>query len=302
LIKNILTISLFLINSALLASPIFLSTGLGPAKDMDIILSANPPLPMLNYKQDTYKLGLQPTYYKGKNKFILFENDFQGYAFAANYSWAKNDRWGLFGNFNFTKFNSDHKTNAFLKKYFLTNIKASFYTLSGGVHFQILKQKGAIPTVNFIGGPFLKLIDFSQSYRREDFNNNIELDFDMKSSPMIPGLMLGGQMGWKIQDKFIINPFGFIQVPISSECKDYEVTKVRKDTNNEAGQGTCPDSGDTGLDFSMFQISGGVNFVYIPWDLSINITAPFIRLAIEDYTNGSTTILSVSKSFGDFQR
>ncbi|MDH5580561.1 MAG: hypothetical protein OEY33_01520 [Bdellovibrionales bacterium] len=302
MIKLLFSVILFLLSYTVKSSPSFLGAGLGPAKDMDVILSANPPLPMLNYQENTYKVGVQPTYYKGKNEFILFENDFQGHAFALNYSYAHTNKWGLFANFNYTHFSSDHTTNVFLKKYYLSNITSDFYTLSGGIHFQLLKQKGALPSINFIGGPYLKLIKFSQSYRREDFNKNIELDFDMESNPTIPGLMIGGQMGWKIKDKFIINPFGFIQIPISSECKSYEVTSVRKDSNNEAGKGTCPETGENGIDFSMFQISGGINLVYIPWDLSVNITAPFIRLAIEDYTNGSTTIISISKSFGDFER
>jgi hypothetical protein len=286
----------------LYSAPTFHGFGLGPAKDMDIILSSNPPLPMLNYKEGTYKLGIQPTYFKGTNDFILFENSFDGWAFAANYSKAIKDNWGFFTGLNHTHFSSDHRTNTFINEYFLTNIKADFLTFTGGLHFGLLKGEGLKPTINFIGGIYLKFIRFSQSYRREDINNNTELDFDMESNPIIPGLLLGGQMGWKIGNHFLINPFGFFQIPIGSECRSYQVVTVRKDPNNEAGTGTCPETGENGLDYSGFQLSGGINISYIPWDLSINVTAPFIRVAIEDYTQADTTIITISKNFGDYER
>ena len=108
MIKLLFSVILFLLSYTVKSSPSFLGAGLGPAKDMDVILSANPPLPMLNYQENTYKVGVQPTYYKGKNEFILFENDFQGHAFALNYSYAHTSKWGLFANFNYTHFSSDH--------------------------------------------------------------------------------------------------------------------------------------------------------------------------------------------------
>lgn len=287
--------------------PLFLGFGLGPARDMDIILSASPPLPMIEVSKGVAKLSIKPTYFIGKNEFILFENKFKGGALAFNYSYVVTKKWGWYISGQYMNYRGDHRTNILFSEIFIRNINANFFNLSGGIHYNISKQKSFLPSSSIIIGPLIKYVAIKQTYKRvggfnsdSSIHTNTVLDFDMEANHILPSFLLGGQLNWNINKSVGINPFGFIQIPLTTSCKSYKVTNVRTDLEDTSSNAKCRNTNKTGLDFSTLNVSGGINITYIPWDISFNVTAPFIQFTVESYSEQTSTIISFSKSF-DFK-
>lgn len=289
------------------------SGGLNAVKNVDIILNANPPLPMLEYQPGNYRLTVQPSYYYGTNEFADFtDNPFSGVALAFNYTQVRTDRWGWYVSGLLVNYSADMEIQLPFVGVELNDIRGNLFTVGGGVHYLLLTQQGYRPALVFIGGPYVKIARFSQTFFQEgailddgSFSNEVVFDFDMESNPVLFGLTVGGRLSWRIKDKFALNFFGFMQVPITSECQPYKVTAVRTDFEGDVNSGLCESGGDGGIDFSGNAIelagaalSGGFNIEYIPWKVTLNVSAPIIKALVEDYTQQDTTVISLSKSFG----
>jgi hypothetical protein len=279
--------------------------GVAGAIDMNTILLASQPLSPLEYKEKTFTNSVQIGYYTGDSSFLVDRHEFDGYTASVFSSYAKTDRWGYYGSFNFNRYRTEVD---FLpsggEQEFLKDVKISFYTVGGGLHYKVYAQKeGSFwPSLILIGGPALKIVHYSQTVQRKTVSTDtLTVDFDMGDTELLPILMVGGQIGWKLGN-FLLNPYAFLQLPLAGECRPYEVRKIRQGDFAETQGGNCDGfdfsgEGNGEMDFSAFQIAGGVHLHYLPWELSVNVTAPFIRLAIENDFEQDSKIFSITKSF-----
>ncbi|MBT3586759.1 MAG: hypothetical protein HN509_17745 [Halobacteriovoraceae bacterium] len=283
--------------------------GVAGGLDMNTILLSNPPLPMLKVKEKTWKLAIQPTYYTGDSNFVGDVEKFKGQALAANFSKGLSKRWGWYSSLSANRFTTDIQFGGSLTtRDSLNDVKVNFLTTGGGLFFQVLEQDGWIPSWTIQAGPFIKWVQMSQNVKKTNINSNENLiDYDMESSNFFGGLLIGGQIGWDVGENFAFNPFAFLQLPLTEECRSYKVKTIRAGSFSDTQTGTCEgtpigSAGEGKIDYSNFQISGGINIIYKPWDLSVNISAPFIRFAVEEGTDQDSTIITFSKSFGNYRK
>jgi len=74
-------------------------------------------------------------------------------------------------------------------------------------------------------------------------------------------------------------------------------------SSSGGGSGSSVSSSDNpkiGLIASVLTL--GLNVIYIPWGLSINLTAPFIDPFLGEEINPEITMLTFSWSFGDYAK
>lgn len=282
------------------------------ADTVNILLSSNPPLSNFNYEPGLYKFTVQPSYYYGSHDiFGLGEDTFKGGALAFDYTRVMTEKWGGYVSGLFFQYRSEGTFSNFITNRSLLNVRHDIYTVNPGLHYLVSTQDGHKPTFAIMGGPYFRLINFSQTYVLEGttfnsaFPNQTIYDFDMKSNPFLTGLTVGGRLSWNVAQTFAINTFGFWQIPITKTCQPYKITSLRTDAQGNSGEGQCTDESSAGVNFkgvdNIFgqtnNISGGFNIEYVPWQLALNISAPIIRFATESITDVDTTMISLSKSF-----
>ena len=284
----------------------------GIADTVSFLHDANPPLSNFAYEPGLYRITVQPSYYSGSADLFLGETEFKGGALAFDYTKVVTERWGWYLTGLLFQYRANRDFTLFTTDLFLKNVKHNVYTIKPGLHYLLWKQEGYKPTLTVMGGPYFRLIDFSQTYvlngtfLNTDFPNQTIYDFDMKSSPLIIGASVGVRLSWRIANSFAINAFGFLQVPLSDTCQPYKITALRTDLEGNSDQGLCQDETKVGVNFDGSEdifgtehlLSGGFNLEYIPWKLTVNISSLLIGYGLKGQSQVDTSLISISKSFG----
>ena len=297
-------------------------------------INANPPLPLLYLKKDSWKGAVQPGYftgslgssnnsngsYGGSSSGGTSTGDFHGFAGAMAYSKSFADKWGYYGWVEGTIMNGDFVTGSggsdnFCSSYSnqsscpvsqleLRGVKANLETVSVGIVYQILGEVTGGYSLEVFTGPAYNRAVASQNVFKAGYE-----DFDMKVTSSELTLMFGIQGAIPIKKSFIFNPFVLANFPSglgSNECKPYTITAKRKDTVLGAETALKCSSKGGEIDIGQGFLAAGLNLNYIPWDVTFSLTAPFGLGDIDngrggdDNTKYSVTNLSVTWSFGDF--
>ena len=288
-------------------------------------MMADPPLPMINHKDKTYKASIKPGYLTGDTEAnytyqgggtSLQEGSVSGPSLGGSYSYGLSDKWGTFiwavgtslsGDFE-TKQNGEASPSVFSR-----DAKINHVNLSAGMTYQFTKkeEKGYAFSVFF--GPYFPYYDFTQKYE----NQNEGLDIEIESSELFAGILIGAQWDINVGDKWGFNPFFifgdtfgsnafFNPFGDSGECKGYKVTKENSGDWETANTGES-DCGNRKEFLYDTQIGGlGLNLFYKPWDVSLNLFAPFINKYIfkifYEGEDPSLFYLSFTWNYGDFLR
>lgn len=288
-------------------------------------MMADPPLPMINAKEKTYKGTVKPGYLTGDTEanydygggaISNQTGSVSGPSLGGSYSYALSNKWGTYlwlvgtslsGDFE-TKQNGESTPSVYSR-----NAKITHFNFSGGMSYQTTKKEEDGYSFSIFFGPYFPYYNFSQNYE----NQNEGLDIEIESSELFAGILVGVQWDIDVGEKWGLNPFFifgdtfgsnafFNPFGDSGECKTYDVTKTNSGNINTAGIGES-DCGNRKEFLFDTQIGGlGLNLSYKPWDMTINLFAPFInryifKIFYEDETP-ELYYLSVSWNFGDYQR
>lgn len=287
-------------------------------------IMANPPLPMNKLSKGTYKLSVQPALITGEmdsdgdggggggasNE--MSEGEFEGYGGSIGYSYALTDKWGLFAIGMGSKVEGDFSyrgcsnTGGGCIDTVMSGAKVSSISLAVGGMYKFEKW-----ATSLFAGPFVNKTTFSQSVRQTT-NNVRNADFDMSGEKTGLGVLVGVQGDYQPFENFKFNPYLLIGFKISEDCGPYQVDQVRlADTSGRfLEHQSSPDCGGSGgtttrqdrkFSYNHSFQSVGVNMVYVPWDLSVNLIAPFFD-AFKSDEDPKVTLLTFSLSFGDFVR
>jgi len=279
-------------------------------------LLANPPLPMLRYSPGQWKLGVAPYVYEANEDFLEMspsgsyrqEGSYEGGGLGMTGSWAIAERWGVYalvvGNRtmgkNILRYDSQSSSPA-QQDYFLSDAKATSLALSAGIVRQFFGESEDGFVLPVFAGPVVKHYNYSHRVIEKQNNGTLVSDYDVKGSGFIPGVLVGAQAGINLGKSWQLNPFAILGLLLTSEINATVPTVRVNNFPNAPGQGVNrllsgekPDGGDAfgGI---------GLNVVYRPWSLSLNVTSPFLPALIGS-TDLKTNIFSLSWAFGNFKR
>lgn len=312
------------------------SFGILTADYINKVISTNPPLPMLYYRQGKYKVTVMPAYFTGKNDSPdkgggqgRIVGDFKGWGGSAGVSYSFRDRWGVYawgvgnsmsGDFSFgcpgpLQTPSGPGSECVVRQD-TRDIKAINMTLSAGVAYQLFgKEDGGFSVPVFLG-PTLTRTRITQTYVDTEGPSTVRSDWDMKLEHTIPGVLLGVQAGINVGKYFKINPFLILSQTLGSKCKPYETTALRVDSTGENGDSTpdCgggmgpgnpgPTTGQSLVETGGSIFTPGINVTYKPWGLSANVTAALIRKKFlsspPESLEPEVVVFSLSYSFGNY--
>lgn len=259
-------------------------------------------------------MTIVPSYFTGTkdedNPDNIVTGNFEGYGGAAGFSYGFSERLGVYG---WSIGSSLSGTFAMLGKrpgnttdIELRNSQSSVIMLSAGVVYQFWGDEGDPFTASVFYGPTLARPKFRQTV----FSSQLDADFDMELSPTLFGLLSGVQGGVDAGKHFRLNPFMITGASLGNRCHRYDVPSIRRDGQGVSQQST---SECVGLDF-VKQASGrligvqpwvfvvGLNLIYKPWGLSVNVTAPILKRNPLMRSTTSVAIFSASWSFGSYTR
>lgn len=285
--------------------------GIQSAAAANKFMAANPPLPMLRYPAGKFRLSLQPTFFSGRrdNPQIRGQSgNFRGYGGGIGASYAFADRWGAYAWGIGSALTGDFKNTA---ADFVTQVKgvrATFMTASLGVVYQALGRTDGGFSLPVFAGPTVTYARFAQTVVDGPITDpsTINVDFDMESSQVYPGVLAGMQAGIPLGKSLAINPFFIGAWAIGPECRPYRVRQLRRDVSGLSNQGS-PACGEISLDiqankrfieFPRTTLAGGINLSYRPWGLSLNATAPFLARLLAQSENTPMSLVTATFSFG----
>lgn len=275
-------------------------------------LLANPPLPMLRYSPGKWKLALSPYYFSGEQDFVegspsgsfRTTGKFKGGGMGLSGSWAFAERWGLFvfgvGNTVTGKdmaYVPAGNPNAAAQSSQLLDAKASAITLSGGVVHQFFGREESGFVLPVFAGLLLKKYDFSHRVIESSLGAVVS-DFDVESSGIAPGVLVGAEAGIDLGKKWQLNPFVIMGMVASSEL-DVKVKQVRVNAQpNNRQQSVNRLLGGEKLESENAFGGIGLNLTYRPWGITANLTSPFLPSLIESDSKLDAAVFSVSWAFG----
>jgi len=269
---------------------------------------------MLRWRKGDSQLTLKPYVFSGEQDFednmgglsTRIAGEFKGWGAGGSYSRGLGERWAIYGfaigtvvsdgNFAISKPGGET-----LK---ILDGKSSFQLVSVGFSrkYYATGEKGFTLPVFF--GVLLQRVRFEQrvqEFRDPGAGGALYADFDMNATALFPGVMAGAQAGFDLGERFQLNPF-FVAGATSLNF-DYTNANIR--VNTGAARSTL-DKGLSGGEYTLesgFFVSGGMNLVYRPWGLAVNVTAPIVKkLLLAATEDVDIAMFSVSKSFGSYPR
>lgn len=290
------------------------------AESANKVLLADLPLPMLYHKKATWKVGLRPYLYTGTADSNYSENGFSnvrtgsfkgwGGGVTASYSFA--DSWAAYffvsqsklasGDFKNIQTTPQQNTTTIL----VTDNKASFISFNPGVTYQFYgTQEGSAAAV--FAGPVMILTKFNSSIRETDRNTGSVNDYDTECRLTTPGASAGVQAGFDVFKKFKLNPFAMLgwmkTQPITGAVTRIRLAQIpdANPFNSNLASLQRGEQYDRGGVFG----SIGLNAIYKPWGVSVNLLAPFVKETIlkigkNTSDNFKITQISIAWAFGNY--
>lgn len=284
----------------------YFTQGLDGVWTAQSLMAANPPLPALHLPPGAWSLKLQPSFYTGEpglseSEEALYtrDGDFSGGGAGACLSYAVTERWGwyLWGLGSKGSGSVDiapRPSCSGCAGQSLTGIESSAFTVSGGLLWQAVSTRRYSAQV-FVG-PVLSRTTGRQRVQGSLSGSPIE-DFDMEVTADSLGLALGAQAALPLGRSFQLNPFVLTAWFAGDGCEAFEVTGTRLDSAGWsslsspdcAGAGARRiEAGESGLALSL-----GLNLTYLPWNLSMSLTSPWLGPYLARELDGATADLAL---------
>ena len=213
--------------------------GLQTSTYVNTLLVASPPLPMLFMKPGMKRLSLQPGYIEGKLDAVesssgtssRTKGQVYGGGGAIGFNHALGESLGYyvlgFGNRVGGEFSVTQESGCSpCTRTDMKDIKSSFYALGAGLNWTFLGgSQGSVVSAGIFAGPAVTSISMTQQVVKND-GTGVTDDFEMKVSPTFVTALFGLQLGFRIGDWFLINPYLLSNWVFNEQCHTYEVTKV----------------------------------------------------------------------------
>ncbi|PCI26505.1 hypothetical protein COB52_05935 [Candidatus Kaiserbacteria bacterium] len=264
-------------------------------------MMADPPIPKVLENSGDFRVEVKPAYFTAQlddanaDGSFAETGEFSGFGLALNvnyglrknlsaYFWMVADR--LTGDFSGATTAGSTVAKA-------TGVTASFYNIGIGASYQVYQGTASLQSITVFAGPFVPIYDFSQSYSESNAGTSVG-DFDMSSTEIFFGFFIGIQAEFMVKENWLLSPYIAFADTFGDKCRTYSVDTIRSsDTTVNLDQTSTLDcGGNTNTDRSnstprqMFfdtQIGGlGLNVSYLPWSVTVNVTAPFITPLIID--------------------
>lgn len=273
------------------------------------MLFINPPLPLLKPRAGDWKVALQPYYFTGEvdpadtsSGFSgTRSGDFKGWGGGVAYSRGLGEKWSLhLLVMGASVTEGDFRRVDGAGTVDMTGAKASYVMAAPMLARRF--GRGRVTWGLFFGPTVTKLKVTSSVL--ETTGGAVKADWDAEISKTLPGPSVGLQAGFDV-GRFTLNPFAILGGSFGNAGP--KPTAVRTDSGGALlalakGTGTGPAETAVGTGGA----SLGVNVLYQPWGLSVNVTAPLLRKAPIWRENASkgieVTQFSLSWSFGSYQR
>lgn len=290
-------------------SEAFLETGLSAAWSAQGMMAANPPLPMLRYPAGAWSVNLQPAYYIAKPGVSDGSQDrfsaggrLTGAGGGASVSYAFAERWGAFAWVLGSRASGNATVTpkagcAGCNELDLRSISASHEMLAAGLVYQAMGESDAGFALPVFAGPLL-----SHSSSRQTVNRSVggvlQDDFDMTVSDLSIGLGAGAQAAMPLGRGFEFNPFVLTGLFFSGDCRSYEVTRQGLDNGFSAtSDADCSGVRRIRAGEDRLLLAGGLNMIYAPWGVTLNLTAPLIGQMLAT-DNAKVSLFSVTWRYG----
>lgn len=289
------------------------------ATSVNSLILANPPLPMLYNNKGDYKITLQPyTFQNGKMK-----DDPQSQGFEER---GKMDAWGLGGGASYAFANKwatygfilgsqmsgdfnhlDHESVATFPSRTMTQqaeVRTSVIMANVGLSYQFFGETEGGFTLPVFFGPVISQTKLKERVLNRTLGGALLNDYDLELNNIQVGMLLGVQAGIPLGEKFQLNPFVIGGYYFNSESDNPRITAVRANGGGTDLNGLL--SGTTGFSLQEYMLSAGLNLVYRPWGLSLNVTAPFLSKPLipsqRPYTPVDGMLFTMSYSFGKYAK
>lgn len=290
------------------------------------LLFASPPLPMLDNQEDTYQVSIMPYTFDGKldrdesdsdgcesncgsDSFSVRSGEFDGFGLGLGYTRSLNERWSFYGLLMGARMTGDFSRtgeplgNTSEPVSDVTDVTASYLMLSPSFVYHFTRKEGSRFAWTLFGGPTLTHASVDGHVRESEGaadGGDLLSEFDMEASKVMPGLLVGVQVGIDLPKGFRVIPFFILGGSFGDTTP--KVSNITTDNGSEV-----LDSIEQGQTFPIGTGGGnfGAHLVYRPWGLSVNFTT-FIRrtpLFVEyDGKGVELTQVSLAWSFGNHKK
>ena len=201
-----------------------MSYGLQAASYANNLLVASPPLPMLFMKSGASRYSVQPGYVEGKidatrdsgagSNAMRTSGKFYGGGGTIAFNRAFTDSFGFyimaFGNNIGGDFSTEQATGcpAGCPKTEAKDIKAALGAASVGMNWTMLGGSPSnIFSAGLFVGPAITTASMTQRVMRTDSSGAVTDDFEMKVNPTFATALFGLQLGIRVGDWLLINPY-----------------------------------------------------------------------------------------------
>ena len=163
--------------------------------------------------------------------------------------------------------------NDLTERIFANDVMASFYQFSLVMSYNLIRGNGYSLPIFF--GPVMSSTKIKQSIVQEGSTPD---QFDMKLDVTTSGYLVGVQLGWKLGNAFVVNPYyvktGYLND--SDRCQPYTTTVYVYGDLFDLSDPSCQSRADSSQKLQEYDIttsSYGLNFNFPTLGLSVNIFA-----------------------------
>jgi hypothetical protein len=153
-------------------------------------------------------------------------------------------------------------------------------------------------------------IDYKQDYTTAN-GGGTKYQFDAELDGITPGIMIGTQTSFSIKETVRISFYANIIMSLADDCAEYTVDNVSLDNDRSITGGVSnygcetstasPTTAPVKVHAPRDVASLGVEFKYIPWDFSLNVSSQIRNIATPAKPEGtSITLLTMTKSWGEY--
>lgn len=280
-----------------------MSVGLDNVWAARAMTANNPPLPLLGDRPGAWKLTLQPAAYLGKPGESDFDEpsyhargSLQGWGGAAGLSYAFSRDWGAYVWTAGARTTSEAAAGpqagcaGCAVAFEFPQVRATSEVAGAGVLYRAV-----------FAGVVVARTSATQTVRRRSAGTLTD-DFDMELTQTLPGLALGAQAALPWGEDWELSPFALATYYFGDGCAGYRVTRQGADGGQSAFSSPgCAGSRRLRLGDQQLGLHLGLNALYKPWSLSINLSAPYFAslLAHELYReNSDVYFFSLGWHFG----
>lgn len=180
-----------------------------------------------------------------------------------------------------------------------------------GIMYQAMPGDNDKMSLQVFSGPVITRTQTSQTFVATS-GGMIDDDFDMKLDNFQFGLHAGAQVGYNLGKYFKINPYLLTAIPFGDSCAKYDVTIRKESPTDPLSSQSDIDCGGTEdgstpsrarhvqIGLQGLEFSGGINLIYKPWGLTVNLTAPFLKKLDTESTD--IFLLTFSLPFGNYPK